>query len=131
MMGHATCCLLESAQNMLRAQRKAREKQQQQQQLVASSSYDDDEYSDQDDADQEAPESPRIDHHFKPRTEYSVITKHQRRQQRKLKHLRESNSPKDNVDILDPPILHHRAWSAKKEDIDDGAWRHSLKKNLV
>ena len=121
MLGHASCSLFELARETLRARRKARE---QQQHLAASQSYDD-EFSDQDDC-EDTPDSPRIDHHFKPKTEYSVITKHQRRQQRKLKHL-QNISPADNDATHDPPVLHHRAWSAKVEEVEDGAWRHSLK----
>jgi hypothetical protein len=94
-----------------------------QQQMTPSPSFDDDYHAETSIQQQEAPESPH--HHFKPKTENSVITKHQRRQQRKLKHLHLQNSPDEGIDV--PAVLHHRAWSAVKEEADDGAWRHSLR----
>ena len=117
MLGHTTCCVYETAQQSLRDKRKPHEPQSQ---LTTSPSYDN-EHSSDDSFEQQ----PRIDHHFKPKTEYSVITKHQRRQQRKLKHLHlQNNSPESNEITNEKPILHHRAWSAVKEEASNAPTWH-------
>ena len=115
MLGHATYSAYDSAQQSFRAKRKSRESQRQ---LTTSPSYDD-EHSSDDSFEQH----PRIDHHFKPKKEFSVITKHQRRQQRKLKHL-QNNSPARIEMTNEQPILHHRAWSAVKEEASNAPTWH-------
>lgn len=118
MLGDLTCSLIVRALHWLHLHRESYTSQQN------VTSYPDDENNSlQPSPSQEAPESPFNEHHFKPKTENSVITKHQRRQQRKLKHLQ---LPGD-ADLDGKPKLHHRAWSAVKAEADDGEWHHSLK----
>ncbi|KAL3801518.1 hypothetical protein HJC23_000956 [Cyclotella cryptica] len=126
MLGHVTCCLIETIQIWLRIHRKSNEHHRRDTSLEDNNVYpQQDQLRRQHVLDQEAPDSPHNERHFKPKTETSVITKHQRRQQRKLKHLHLHNSSEGEEGTEDPP-KHHRAWSAVKAEADDGAWRHSL-----
>lgn len=72
-------------------------------------------------ADVESPNEhwPRIDQ--KPKKE-KFVTKYQRRQQQRLKHLQQREEEEGSQ------ILHHRAWVALPTD-GDGVWQHSLEQN--
>ncbi len=72
-------------------------------------------------ADVESPNErwPHIDQ--KPKKE-KFVTKYQRRQQQRLKHLQHRQEEEESQ------ILHHRAWVALPTD-GDGVWQHSLEQN--
>lgn len=140
MMGHITHEFLEKLLNHLHVLRKQKQQeleriqqaqqqlelqQQRRQSLSSSTESDNNEQQKeevvQDDKDEE--ESPQ--EHWahmdqKPKKE-KFITKYQRRQQQRLKHLQQPQSPSQE----EAPKLHHRAWVALPTD-GDGVWQHSL-----
>jgi hypothetical protein len=65
-------------------------------------------------------------HSHKPQHENSVILKHQRRQQSRLRHYQDQKQGNNGpIGFESNPKLQHRGWSVTQTDAADG-WQHTL-----
>mmetsp|Transcript_15359 Transcript_15359/g.23830 ORF Transcript_15359/g.23830 Transcript_15359/m.23830 type:complete len:142 (-) Transcript_15359:74-499(-) len=130
MMGHTTFDYIERIANKCKHQHLARRKREDQMQLANDTQQQQEQ--EQQSLQQTVPvshdEAPStLAHHpqsHKPQRENSVLLKHQRRQQSRLRHYQDQKQ--DNGPGFESNSkLQHRGWSASHTDAADG-WQHTL-----
>jgi hypothetical protein len=130
MMGHTTFESIERLMNKSRQQRVARRRQVEDQMRLAieiqqrQQQQEEEEKSFQtatsNSHDEAPPLLPYHPHSHKPQRENSVLLKHQRRQQSRLRHYQDDDQTQGGKSKLQ-----HRGWSAIQADTSD-RWQHTL-----
>ena len=131
MMGHQTFEIIERILKKCHQQRLAYRRQEDQKRRTNDSQQ----YHDQEQEalqpvvpinHDEAPSTIQIHHphSHKPQRENSVLLKHQRRQQSRLRHYQDQNQG-NRPGFDSSSKLQHRGWSATQTDAADG-WQHTL-----
>lgn len=131
MMGHTTFDFIERILNKCKHQHLARRKREAQIQLANVTQQQEQEQEQQSlqpkdpvSHDGTASTLTHHSHSHKPQRENSVLLKHQRRQQSRLRHYQDQKQ--DSGSGFDSNSkLQHRGWSATQNDAADG-WQHTL-----
>lgn len=131
MLGHQSYDIVETLVKKCRRQKWRRQVIKRQEQEENQMQHDEEGYTQQtlqpaptqDDVDDESPALLQHYHSHTPRRENSVLLKHQRRQQHRLKHYQDQKQGSEVGNHS--PVLQHRGWSVAQADTSDG-WHHSL-----